>query len=104
MLDTAGKITKKDYNKIGTEDDPIIIAQRFLNIFRQLHIFTAERKEAFNRMILEQTPEVRGMFGSLPGGAVLQQYVDDLEEKSGIIRSFSGAIPGAEKNPPQAQI
>ena len=104
MLDTAGKITKKDYNKIGTEDDPIIIAQRFLNIFRQLHIFTAERKEAFNRMILEQTPEVRGMFGSLPGGAVLQQYVDDLEEKSGIIRSFSGAMPGAEKNPPQAQI
>jgi len=104
VLDTAGKITKKDYNKIGTEDDPIIIAQRFLNIFRQLHIFTAERKEAFNRMILEQTPEVRGMFGSLPGGAVLQQYVDDLEEKSGIIRSFSGAIPGAEKNPPQAQI
>lgn len=33
MVETADKLkVKKDYNKIGTEDDPIIIAQRFLNI------------------------------------------------------------------------
>lgn len=32
-------------------------------------------------MILEQPAEIRGMFSSLPGGAVLQQYVDELEEK-----------------------
>ena len=82
MVETAGK-TKKNYNKIGTEDDPVIIAQRFLNIFRQLHIFTDERKQAFNQMILEQPAEIRGMFSSLPGGAVLQQYVDELEEKNG---------------------
>ena len=81
MVETAGK-TKKNYNKIGTEDDPVIIAQRFLNIFRQLHIFTDERKQAFNQMILEQPAEIRGMFSSLPGGAVLQQYVDELEEKA----------------------
>ncbi len=94
MLDSADRIKiKKDYNKIGTEDDPVIVAQRFLNIFRQLHIFTDERKQAFNQMILSQPPEIRGMFNSLPGGAVLQQYVDDLEAKNGIIRSIPDAAP-----------
>ena len=95
MVETAGK-TKKDYNKIGTEDDPVIIAQRFLNIFRQLHIFTDERKQAFNQMILEQPAEIRGMFSSLPGGAVLQQYVDELEEKNGLVRSTPDAAPQAD--------
>ncbi len=97
MVENTDKLkVKKDYNKIGTEDDPIIIAQRFLNIFRQLHIFTDERKQAFNKMILEQPAEVRGMFSSLPGGAVLQQYVDDLEAKNGIIRSIPDAAPQAD--------
>ena len=95
MIETAGK-TKKNYNKIGTEDDPVIIAQRFLNIFRQLHIFTDERKQAFNQMILEQPAEIRGMFSSLPGGAVLQQYVDELEEKNGLVRSTPDAAPQAD--------
>ena len=94
MLENADKIKiKKDYNKIGTEDDPVIVAQRFLNIFRQLHIFTDERKQAFNQMILSQPPEIRGMFSALPGGSVLQQYVDDLEAKNGIIRSIPDATP-----------
>lgn len=44
--------------------------------------FTDERKQVFNQMILEQPAEIRGMFSSLPGGAVLQQYVDELEEKT----------------------
>jgi len=95
LVETAGK-TKKNYNKIGTEDDPVIIAQRFLNIFRQLHIFTDERKQAFNQMILEQPAEIRGMFSSLPGGAVLQQYVDELEEKNGLVRSTPDAAPQAD--------
>ena len=66
------------------EEDPVIIAQRFLNIFRQLHIFSAEKKEAFNQMLLELPPYIRGLFGSLPGGGILQEYVDDLAEKQGI--------------------
>ena len=93
MVDTYSKsaenrkLHKKSY---GDGEDPIIIAQRFLNIFRQLHIFSAERKEAFNKMILEQPPEIRGMFGSLPGGSLLQEYVDELEQNAGILRDHSG--------------
>ncbi len=82
----------------------LLLHSAFKYFFRQLHIFTAERKEAFNRMILEQTPEVRGMFGSLPGGAVLQQYVDDLEEKSESFAAFQVQFRVQKKNPPQAQI
>ena len=99
---TATTTSRKDYNKIGTEDDPVIIAQRFLNIYRQLHIFSDERKTAFNRMILEQPAEIRGMFGSLPGGAVLQQYVDDLEAAAGINRNIpNGVFNSTEGNKPQ---
>ena len=69
------------------EEDPVIVAQRFLNIYRQLHIFSAEKKEAFNKMLLELPAEIRGLFSSLPGGAVLQDYVDELSEKAGLAKA-----------------
>ena len=65
-----------------SEELPIIVAQRFLNIFRQLHIFSDERREAFNKMLLELPPEVKSIFQSLPGGTPLQEYMEDLEQKS----------------------
>lgn len=69
------------------EEDPVVVAQRFLNIYRQLHIFNAERKASFNKMLLELPPQIRGMFGQLPGGALLQDYVDELAEKEGVAKS-----------------
>ncbi len=69
-------------NKNDNEELPIIVAQRFLNIFRQLHIFSDERREAFNKMLLELPPEVKAIFQSLPGGTPLQEYMEDQEQKS----------------------
>lgn len=69
------------------EEDPVVVAQRFLNIYRQLHIFNPEKKAAFNKMLLELPPQIRGLFGQLPGGAMLQDYVDELAEKQGIAKS-----------------
>lgn len=80
------------------EEDPIIIAQRFLNIFRQLHIFNDERRQAFNRMLLEQPADIRGMFHNLPGGGLLQEYVDDLAEKAGL----ETAVSTPDKSPNMA--
>lgn len=80
--DNASEIRRKAQR--NGEEDPVIIAQRFLNIFRQLHIFSDERREAFNRMLLEQPADIRGMFHNLPGGGLLQEYVDDLAEKAGL--------------------
>lgn len=65
------------------EEDPLIVAQRFLNIYRQLHIFTDEKKQAFNQMLLELKPEIKAVFATIPGGVVLQDYIEELEEKNG---------------------
>ncbi len=73
------------------EEDPIVVAQRFLNIYRQMHIFSAERKEAFDKMLLELPPDIRGIFLSLPGGVMLQDYVDELAEKHGVEKSVHKA-------------
>lgn len=88
------------------EEDPLVVAQRFLNIYRQMHIFSPERKEAFNKMLLELSPEIRGLFSSLPGGIMLQDYVDDLAEKNGVQKSVhSSAAPKLnEEAHQQAQI
>ena len=69
------------------EEDPVVVAQRFLNIYRQMHILSPERKEAFNKMLLELSPDIRGIFSSLPGGAMLQDYADELAEQSGLEKS-----------------
>jgi hypothetical protein len=66
----------------NNEESPIIVAQRFLNIFRQLHIFNDERRAAFDKMLLEQPPEIRSMFRQMPGGTPLQEYVDELEQNN----------------------
>ena len=83
---------KKLIGKNKGEEDPILVAQRFLNIFRQLHIFDQQRREEFNSMILALPPEIRGTFGVLPGGSVLQEYVDELEISKGMAKS-SGSVP-----------
>ncbi|MBR1605339.1 MAG: hypothetical protein IJ660_04450 [Alphaproteobacteria bacterium] len=83
MLDSSGKIAK-NYKLMGTESDPVIIAQRLLNLYRQLHIFSPEKKEAYNKMLLEQPVEIKRLIGTLPGGVVVQQYLADLEKEAGI--------------------
>lgn len=82
-MDNSAKI-KKNYKLMGTESDPVIIAQRLLNLYRQLHIFSPEKKEAYNKMLLEQPPEIKRMLSSLPGGIVVQEYISDLEAEAGI--------------------
>lgn len=85
------KIRKLKKQQRNGEEDPVIVAQRFLNIFRQLHIFSGERKEAFNKMVMELSPDIRSMFSSLPGGGVLQDYVDELEAKEGVTRESTSS-------------
>lgn len=82
-MDDSVKITK-NYKLMGTESDPVVIAQRLLNLYRQLHIFSPEKKEAYNKMLMEQTPEVKKMLGALPGGVVVQQYLAEIEKEAGV--------------------
>ena len=77
-MDSTEKI-KKNYKLMGTESDPVIIAQRLLNLYRQLHIFSPEKKEAYNQMLIEQPQSIKRILSTLPGGIVLQQYLAELE-------------------------
>lgn len=81
------------------EEEPIIVAQRFLNIFRQLHIFSNERREAFNQMILELPISIRNMFKTLPGGSVLNDYVVELENAHSIKRDESDVAESTLEKP-----
>ena len=83
-------------NKNHGGEEPVVVAQRFLNIFRQLHIFTNEKKEEFNKMILGLPSEIRGMFSSLPGGTLLQEYVNNLEKDRGVVRAATTASVSQE--------
>ncbi len=85
------------FNKHGGEEDPVIAAQRFLNIFRQLHIFTAAKRKEFDELLLKQPASVKGMFASLPGGSVLQEYVNNLEQNAGMEKTQAGSTVA---NPP----
>lgn len=97
MVDTSTEV-RKSRKKYNGDEDPIVIAQRFLNIFRQLHIFTDERKDAFNKMLMELSPEVRGTFSNLPGGGLLQDYVDDLEQSLGLTRDMTASLAATSGN------
>ncbi len=70
-------------NKAGDGEDPVLVAQRFLNIFRQLHIFDEKRHAEFKAQILALSPDIRGVFGMLPGGQALQEYADDVVREAG---------------------
>lgn len=80
------------FNKHGGEEDPVIAAQRFLNIFRQLHIFTPAKRKEFDELLLNQSSAVKGTFASLPGGSVLQEYVNNLEQNAGMKKTQAKII------------
>ena len=96
-MDDSAKI-KKNYKLMGTESDPVVIAQRLLNLYRQLHIFSPEKKQEYNKMLMEQTPEVKKMLGALPGGVVVQQYLAEIEKDAGVTIEEYGEGEGAAGN------
>ncbi len=89
-LEKNAEFTQIFKNHEGDED-PVLVAQRFLNIFRQLHIFTAAKRKEFDNDLLKLPTTIRGSFASLPGGALLQDYVHDLEKKAGMPLSGGSA-------------
>ncbi len=90
---------KKIFAKHGISEEPNNLLQRYLNIFRQRHVFDTVRQDEFDRMILELPDEIRGMFVMLPGGALMQEYINDLEEKNGKSRSKTSIINDIDESP-----
>ncbi|MBR2137250.1 MAG: hypothetical protein IJ852_04750, partial [Alphaproteobacteria bacterium] len=80
------------------EESPILVAQRYLNIFHQMHIFNNATKEDFNRSLLEMPERVRDLMPTIPGGRILLEYIADLEETKGLKKSKkSSQMPAVQE-------
>ena len=71
------------------EEDPILVAQRYLNIYHQIHIFNKERQDEFDDSLLSLSSDIRILLSTLPGGSVLLEHITELEETRGIISLMS---------------
>ena len=71
--------------KKKNEEEPILVAQRFLNIYRQMHIFNKERQEQFDDMLLALPSDIRILLSTLPGGSLLLEHIEEVEHKRGLV-------------------
>ncbi len=78
-------IKLNDFASEKDEEYPILIAQRYLNIFHQIHIFNAAKKEEFDRSLLEMSDKVKKQLAAMPGGRILLEHIQEVEEARGII-------------------
>ena len=68
----------------GGEEAPILVAQRYLNIFRQIHIFKKEKRDQFDDELLALSPSVTDFFKRMPGGRLLVEHIEDVKTERGI--------------------
>ena len=66
------------------QEDLLLTAQRYLNIFHQIHIFREAKRAEFDQQLLDMPEKVRRILAMLPGGRVLLEHIDDLEKQKGI--------------------
>ena len=78
LIDDTENTNKED------EEDPILVAQRYLNIFHQIHIFNATRKAEFDQSLLAMPTKIKELMTTIPGGRVLLEHIKEIEETRGI--------------------
>ena len=67
-----------------SEEAPILVAQRYLNIFRQVHIFKKEMRDKFDDELLALPTNVTDFFKKMPGGRLLVEHIEDVKTERGI--------------------
>ena len=73
-----------EYNANNQEESPLLVAQRYLNIFHQIHIFNDKKKEEFDQSLLDMPVKIKEIVGELPGGRILLEHIDEVAEKKGL--------------------
>lgn len=68
----------------STEEAPILVAQRYLNIFRQIHIFNKEKRNQFDDELLALPQNITDFFKRMPGGRLLVEHIEDVKTERGI--------------------
>lgn len=77
------KTWKKDFfEKEKNTETPDIVAQRLVNVYRQLSVLGEASVPAFNKMLMDAgTPEVLVAMKGIPGGDELREYVDFVQNQ-----------------------
>ena len=93
----------------GNEEAPILVAQRYLNIYRQVHIFNKTKRDQFDDELLALPPTITDFFKRMPGGRLLVEHIEEVKTERGIsfIKSnkedfAEGSGTGASPAPVQA--
>lgn len=66
------------------EEAPILVAQRYLNIYRQIHIFSKEKRDTFDDELLALPPQITEFFKRMPGGRLLVEHMEEVKTQRGI--------------------
>lgn len=77
-------VDETEYSNNQEEEDPILVAQRYLNIFHQIHIFNQAKKDEFDKSLLDMPEKIKELLATIPGGRVLLEHVKEIEEKQGL--------------------
>ena len=68
----------------STEEAPILVAQRYLNIYRQVHIFNKAKRDQFDDELLALSPTITDFFKRMPGGRLLVEHIEEVKTERGI--------------------
>ncbi len=68
----------------STEEAPILVAQRYLNIYRQVHIFNKAKRDQFDDELLALPQNVTNFFKRMPGGRLLVEHIEEVKTERGI--------------------
>ena len=68
----------------STEEAPILVAQRYLNIYRQVHIFNKAKRDQFDDELLALPPTITDFFKRMPGGRLLVEHIEEVKTERGI--------------------
>ena len=63
------------------EEDPYVKAQRFINVYRQLHVLREDLVTRYNDMLLEIDDDARASLPDIPGGRDVRDYLEYLERQ-----------------------
>ena len=60
------------------EEAPILVAQRYLNIFRQVHILNKAKRAEFDEELLSLPQNITDFFKRMPGGRLLVEHIEKV--------------------------
>ncbi len=79
------------------EENPLLIAQRYLNIFHQINIFKAAKKAEFDAELLNMPEKIKKLLINIPGGRILLEHILELEEQNNLDTQLTSALIAQKK-------